>query len=259
MRQVEASTFHRFMSTGRTNPALMSCIADDDSESEYVVKLKASGSTIPGLLCELLASELADHFEILHPGYSIVHISAMLSQLLATRLVADKAAVFVNSVGMNFGSKKLDNLITIPQNRTLSTTQLDAAADIFAFDVLIQNPDRRRENPNVGTVGETFRIYDHETAFSFRHDIFPVPDSWRASRQLYCNNHVFFATLQRKPLSLKRFQERLIALSPTFVEDLTVHIPQEWHSSDLQLIGDYLRTVQSNASEFISEVIRRLS
>lgn len=255
MQQVEALTFHRFMSTGRTSPALMTCAAPDTSEAEYVVKLKASQSTIPGLLCELLAAELADHFEIEHPGYALVHVSLELAELLQNLLETDKAALFTNSVGMNFGSKKINNLATIPQNRGLSAAQIELATNIFAFDVLIQNPDRRKDNPNVGTVGEMFQIYDHETAFSFRQDILPVQGSWRASRQPFCTNHVFFAALQHKQISLDQFTERLRALSPTFVEDLASDIPQEWHSDDLGLIADYLRTVQANASEFTSDLL----
>jgi hypothetical protein len=258
VQQVEALTFHRFMATGRTSPALMTCMAEDASESEYVVKLKASQSTIPGLLCELLVSELADHFDIDHPGYALVHISLELAQLLESVLQPDKAALFSHSVGMNFGSIKINNLATIPQNRSLSPAQLEAAANIFAFDVLIQNPDRRKDNPNVGTVGEMFEIYDHELAFSFRQDIIPVPESWRASRQPFCVNHVFFAALHQKQIPLDQFTERLKALPPTFVEDLVVDIPQEWHSDDLGLIADYLRTAQANASEFTSDLLRRL-
>lgn len=258
MQQVEALTFHRFMSTGRTSPALMTCMAPDTSEAEYVVKLKASQSTIPGLLCELLAAELADHFEIDHPRYALVNVGLELAELLGTVLETDKAGLFKSSVGMNFGSRKINNLATIPQNRSLSAAQLEAAANIFAFDVLIQNPDRRKDNPNVGTVGEMFQIYDHETAFSFRQDVLPVRESWRASRQPFCTNHVFFAVLQHKQISLNRFTDRLKALSPTFVEDLASDIPQEWHSGALESIADYLRIVQNSASEFTTDLLGRL-
>lgn len=47
--------------------------------------------------------------------------------------------------------------------------QRDQAAAIFAFDLLIQNPDRHTVNPNLWTRSDRLVVYEHEQAFSFLH------------------------------------------------------------------------------------------
>ncbi len=52
------------------------------------------------------------------------------------------------------------------------------AAHIFAFDALIQNPDRRYSNQNLLTRGNNIFVYDHELAFSFLEAILPLRHPW---------------------------------------------------------------------------------
>jgi hypothetical protein len=59
------------------------------------------------------------------------------------------------------------------------------ATDIFAFDALIQNVDRRVTNPNLLTVGSTFYVYDHETSFSFLQAILPPPQPWIVENEFF--------------------------------------------------------------------------
>jgi len=72
------------------------------------------------------------------------------------------------SVGLNFGTKKLPpGLNTWPKDRGIPVLVRALAAEIFAFDIIVQNPDRRRDNPNIQWKGGELYIYDHDLAFSF--------------------------------------------------------------------------------------------
>ena len=64
-----------------------------------------------------------------------------------------------------FGSKHLPPGYTSwPLGKSIPKDALVTAAEIFAFDVLIVNDDRRPENPNCLFSGSSLAIYDHEAA-----------------------------------------------------------------------------------------------
>ena len=64
-----------------------------------------------------------------------------------------------------FGSRKLPpGFSTIVADRAVPGALLQTAAEIFAFDTFIVNPDRTAANPNCLTNGREFAIYDHELA-----------------------------------------------------------------------------------------------
>ena len=68
-----------------------------------------------------------------------------------------------------FGSKLVTGGYSVwtPDTR-ISEAMVDTAAGVFAFDAIVQNPDRRAENPNCLVRGESIRIFDHELAFGHR-------------------------------------------------------------------------------------------
>ncbi len=134
---------------------------------------------------------------------------------------------------MNFGTKLLIGLATWPVDRTPSASQFEPACEIFAFDVLIDNPDRKFNNPNLGTVGDQLFIYDHELAFASAFDIFPRHEPWRVAEEQSWTQHVFFNQLRRKKLALESFAERLSALPENFLTEVGDSIPTDWDRSPL--------------------------
>jgi hypothetical protein len=74
------------------------------------------------------------------------------------------------SAGANFGSVHLGaGFMTWATGRVPPGVQRDQAAAIFAFDLLVQNPDRCPMNPNLGTRSDRLGVYDQEQSFSFLH------------------------------------------------------------------------------------------
>jgi hypothetical protein len=53
------------------------------------------------------------------------------------------------SIGLNFGSKHLVDVSIWPVGQPIPQGALQAAANIFVFDALIDNVDRRYNNPNL--------------------------------------------------------------------------------------------------------------
>jgi hypothetical protein len=152
MLRLSAVRFDKFMRTGRTSPMLCGCEEQSGtSAEEYVVKLGGALSDA-GLLNEFVGAKLARYFGLLSPNPAVV----VLEQSLADEIAAaysDKSAIVRKSVGLNFGTKALTGAATWPVDKTIPEVMLPAAIEIFAFDALIQNPDRRYNNPNLLTLG----------------------------------------------------------------------------------------------------------
>src|SRR5208283_3894843 len=106
-----------------------------------------------------------------------------------------------------------------PPGRNPVGAQRDQAADVFAFDTLIQNPDRRAVNPNLWARSDRLGVYDHEQAFSFLSVpiIGGTPKPWVAASHgngfRFLEQHVFYRNLRGGRLDLGPFKEKLGALT----------------------------------------------
>lgn len=137
------------------------------------------------------------------------------------------------------------------------------AAEIFAFDALIQNPDRRPENPNYLFDGRNLAIFDHELAF--------VTDGiigWRPPWELGgldlikgSNRHVFFTDLQGKRHNFSRIMGAWQAVSDARLQEYRQALPPAWiNGSDAaNEILAYIAQVRENIKPALDEVARVLA
>jgi hypothetical protein len=228
-------------------------------ESEYVVKLKGGcefGTS--QLVRELAAAYLADYFGISHPPFALVEIEPDLAGLGA-RQFPEKGTLIEKSVGTNFGTKKMNGFTIWPIDRMPSPIQLDAACDVFSFDLLIRNPDRRFQNPNLGTVGEEIVVIDHELAFASQYELLAPRKPWQVADDEACTSHVFFNQLRKKAISTKAFSEKLAALPADFFDGILSELPVDWDRAAMLFIKDYMNEMKEHCEEFSAELIRRLS
>lgn len=257
--RLSATQFLRFMDTGKTSPALCACIHELGMPAgEYVVKLRGAvegGET--GLINELLAALLARHFELAAPDPAIVLLDEALIDLIALDH-SSRQIVLRRSVGCNFGTKHLIGVSTWPVDKAVPGERIAAAVEIFAFDALLQNPDRKYNNPNLFTREDGLFIFDHETAFSFLLDVLPQGSPWELERQQYLEKHVFYRRLKSKPVELEQFTASLAELSNEVLERIRAELPPEWDNQNyVTRIVEHLRIVSDHAEEF-TEAIRRV-
>jgi hypothetical protein len=122
---------------------------------------------VTGLASELVASRLADYFGVPVPAPALVSIEPAFAELVAANQPAHSQRMR-GSIGLNFGSRQLNDVMTWPVDKSIPDAMWATAVSIFAFDALIQNPDRKfNPNPNLFSRGDQIFIYDHELAFSF--------------------------------------------------------------------------------------------
>jgi len=257
--RLTATQFLRFMSSGRTAPALCGCTNHfGDEVGDYVVKLRGALDLREAALAnELIAAKLAVHFGLHVPDPAVVAFEKPLVDLIVAVHPERKVAIDL-SVGLNFGTKHLTGVSTWPVDKAIPEERLVTAFEIFAFDALIQNPDRRYNNPNLFTRGDGLFIYDHETAFSFLLDVLPPPDPWVVDRQRFLEGHVFYKRLKSKPIELEGFIATLRSLSDDQLDLIFADIPGEWENQDnKKRIARHLTDVRDHADEF-AEAIRRI-
>jgi HipA-like kinase len=164
-----AATYHRKMSSGRTKPMLFSCEDQKGNPAgEFVVKLKGGvNNGVTGLTSELLSSLLAEFLGIAAPEPALIDLDSSLAEVLPER-DAEEAEIIRKSAGVNFWTRLRTGGYRIwPVDMAIPIGLRQEAVDIFAFDALIQNPDRRYDNPNILWRDEEMFVIDHESAFSF--------------------------------------------------------------------------------------------
>jgi hypothetical protein len=255
--RLTVTQFERFMTSGRTSPALCGCEDHAGAKvGEYVVKLRGSiGES--GLLNELCAAKLAGHFGLASPEPALIAIEQVLVDLVGTT-GSSLAERFAGSVGLNFGTRALTGVSIWPVDKNIPDAMWQGAVDIFAFDAMVQNPDRRFSNPNLFTRGDSLLVFDHETAFSFLAALFPSATPWKLDDQQYLANHVFYRKLKSKPIDLTGFTASLGGLSDALLEGIVADVPPEWNNGNLPKIEQHLRTLRNHAGEFAEEVRRFL-
>jgi hypothetical protein len=95
------------------------------------------------LAWELMAALLADDFDLPVPKPYIVDVEQGFHTIIATPEVSKLAQ---NNVGLNFGSQRLPpGFGTWAREKLIPVLLRPAAAEIFAFNVLIPNADRACE------------------------------------------------------------------------------------------------------------------
>jgi len=252
---LRAVSFTKVLSTGRTQPFLAVCEEESGTQHEIVVKTRAGmESAEDGLICELMAALLAKDLDIPVAEPVLVDIEADFAQAIPDPAMSKMAQ---GSLGLNYGSRFLGpGWVTWPPGRGIPLAVLPIAADIFAFDVLIQNPDRRRANPNLLRRGDDLVVYDHETAFSFLYSIVPGQYPWEGKGIDYIREHVFFNALRGKALSWGRFVGALEAIDKRRLQEYSNSVPADWRKgkNTVERILEYLGKSTANVRAMIRRI-----
>lgn len=132
------------------------------------------------------------------------------------------------------------------------------AAEILLFDAIIQNPDRRTDNPNCLVPGHDLRIIEHELAFAR-----PVILMWRepwVERGMEtfetAGNRIFVRGLKGRQIDFGPTRDRWRGLSNTCLNEYKATIPREWAEARLDI--DAALKLIANARESVDACIGKL-
>ncbi|MBA3352998.1 MAG: hypothetical protein H0U23_11375 [Blastocatellia bacterium] len=255
--EITATDFIPSLKNGRNRPLLLNCRDAAGESLEVVTKFRGHEMNEKSQLVELVSAQLADDLGLDVPRAAVVDVGTDFYTIIPN---ADDAEMVRASAGLNFGSVHLGSgFTTWPPGRAPHGAQRDQAAAIFAFDALIQNPDRRAENPNLWVRSDRLGVYDHEQAFSFL--FLPIiggaPRPWNPVNQAtgfpFLESHIFYAPLRGGRFDLGSFEERLADLSDAKIDGYVEAVPEEWQRGhDLcDQIRAYLQEARQERNKLI--------
>ena len=250
------------MSSGRTVPCRLTCETAGGDEVEVVAKLSAGCDRgVASLSIEAVSAMLAADLDLPVPEPYLVMLEAEFIAALPDAQVAEMAR---RSSPIAFGSKHLPPGYTgWPEGKTIPREAVATAAEIFAFDALIANPDRRRENPNCLFNGAALAIFDHELAL-LTEGIIGWQPPWVIGSLEFLRqpgSHLFSEQLRGKVLNLDRFAGAWLAISDARLGDYQAAMPQEWNSAAAQVdqVLRHIAQVRDNIDPALNEVRRVLA
>lgn len=259
---ITAVRFNARVSSGRTVPCRLTCERTNSEEVEVVAKLSAGCDRgVASLSIEAISAMLAADLDLPVPEPYLIMLEPEFITALPDPQVAELAR---RSSLVAFGSKHLPPGYTSwPEGKSIPREAVATAVEIFAFDALIANPDRRRENPNCLFNGAALAIYDHELAF-FTDAIIGWQPPWvigslEILRQP--GSHLFSEQLRGKALNLDRFAGAWLAISDARLGEYRAAMPQTWNSADAQVDKAlrHIAELRDNIDPALNEVRRVLA
>jgi hypothetical protein len=263
----EAKRLERIISSGRTRPLVIECSrSSDEIEDDSGVSSEDSLKVVKAfdlpeisdfsLFSELFGNSLARVLGLETPEPCLVHISGPFANsanvILGREGLTLKAGL---ASGCQYFSGGYRNVIP----ETLSVDELQEAAQIYAFDLLVQNPDRVKQRPNCAMSSAGITTYDFETAFSFVFVIGKQALPYEVSKHNLAKNHLFYPALRarKKELDWKPFVSRLRKVTQIELERMTAGFPPAWLAHFPEVSAHILTTVE-HARDFELELRRSL-
>lgn len=228
---------------------------------EFVVKLKGSDQMWQGSsLNEILASFIALELNFQVPDPVVINISEEFLETMRHR--HNNFSIASKSLGFNFGTVLKDGYQEVVPGQTLNPDLKAKLCEMFAFDVLLGNSDRRKDKPNFLTNGKDLLIYDHELAFSFT-QVLPFarnPNPWLISQAdvEWLSNNFCYHHLKGNNFDFSNFAARLSVINDGFWEKALEVIPKEWQNEQFDIIRSYLTKIIENREQFALELNRVL-
>lgn len=175
LKRISPIQFDLAPKQGRTKPSFITCELASGEPIEVVAKF-AGGCDLGNvsLAREIIGACLAGDLRLPVPEPFLIEATTEWVDTIPDPERRGKAR---RGSLIGFGSRLVIGQFDIwkPGN-VISDAMLPAAAAIFTFDGIIQNPDRRSDNPNCLVRGDDLRIFDHELAFS--HDLPIFGQQW---------------------------------------------------------------------------------
>jgi hypothetical protein len=270
----EAERLEGVLLSGRTKPLIVECAkfepaAQTETEAEdpsaptlerRLMVIKALGLpevTECGLFNEVFGNLLAREMGINTPSPGLAHLS--LDFVNATSAALSRYNLHV-APGLAAGSEHFHGGFSNVVVQSLSAGEILQASLIYAFDLLVQNPDRTPLRPNCGSRSGTIMVYDFETAFSFLFLIGDQREPWQVSQHGIAPNHLFFNVLRQRKAEVtwEPILNRIRHLSSEGLEEMTATLPPDWRQRCKE-IENHIINVRRNLNKFELELQRSLS
>lgn len=242
-------------SSGRTRPLILRCSrAGEDGDAEIDdFFVKAVGLTREVIeqtvFKEIFGYILARELGVGTPESVLVEVDTDFVDLLQSQGVGVRP-------GLASGSRDLGRGLSPPVFGRMSDEQVGQASAIYVFDMLVQNPDRRIDNPNCLEVDGEIVAIDFGDCFSF---LLPIiggaADPW-AVDPVISRRHVFRGTISDE--FIEGIVNRVDSLTEDRLAGLTEWMPPAWTGWAAR-VSEHILSVRNRRDDFKWEILRSLS
>ncbi len=255
LNSVQASRFIKQVSVGKTNPYRIECEASDGSLVELIVKYSfGCQENTKSLINEAISAMLAADLNLPVPEPFVVEIDDIFIDSQLDRLVQSRLR---QSSKYAFGSKVVPSgYIVWPNGIDVPKGLLKDATEVFIFDAIVRNPDRRPINPNCLYSGDKIAIIDHELTFGIMLRWIEPWLSGGFNDQNKREQHIFAKHyIKNPPTNLDGFIQSWKSITNDRFEAYKRALPPEWISS--QTYMDKLIKDLTEARDNIEAVVEK--
>lgn len=252
---------HSVLGSGANEPLLMTVIDTTTGKREdCVVKLRASERmTTEACAREPLAAFVAMEMELAVGKPVSVEIDAAFVE---SQRGMDWYQRLSRSLGENFGSLFIQGQLVNPKTMQIARKDQPQAADIIAFDTMVQNSDRVNIKPNLIVDGKDMHLIDHELSFGFSVMLFPSAQPWVLSENdiRIMRNHLLYSKVKSKHFDVVAFEEKMKRMNEAFWEKAWTELPEAWKNEEqFGKIKDTMLAIRANRNTFVNQVSQTLS
>lgn len=251
--------------SGSTRPCLMTL--EDESghpAGDYVVKVFKPLNLEQGFNThkEVFGSVLAEAFDLNTPEAVLVRVNR---EIIDSLNESEQYKGFNLEPGIYFGCRYIENVLDYSKvkPKALEDWELE---NIFAFDVLIRNQDRRVKKPNLFFKEDEIFVIDHELSFATALMKEPFLEML-GDKQKYWNfieidepgfqrKHLFLEALRERKMAggvnFDTFGEYLRTFNPGVLDEYNQQLSElGYEMEEYVYIRDYLEDVKKNSGLFI--------
>ncbi len=204
---------------------------------------------------EVYASYLAKCFDLNMPQPALVEVNGLLMRQLKKE---EKYKDWIITEGVFFATKYMEGVKSFTDTISLKRYDYREINNVFAFDVLIMNLDRQRENPNVFIKTNVIYVIDHESSMNIS-KLFCTylnQNPWDYTINQNRGGHLFVPYLRqlnkKEKVTFNEFTDNLRLLKPdllyNFAQQLAEYDYEPFNIHDIVL---YLADVKNNESKFL--------
>jgi hypothetical protein len=254
--RVIATEWQEVLSHGSTEPMLILGIDQATGLRDKYV-LKPSGH--PRIYPKAIAREFLGAWIAMELGLKVFEptIIEVREEFVENMRGSRYYQRFVESIGINFGTKLVPGVIKVINGTDLSENQSLKAKDILSFDMFVSNADRRIDNSNLLIVDNDLVIFDHELAFSFIMLLFgrnPRPWEFQDAEMNLLHDHYLYSKLKGTVVEISQFVESFSLLNEEFWTTVNLLLPDQWITDEIESIKNYLVAIINNREIFAHEL-----
>jgi hypothetical protein len=253
----EAVRFEAVLKAGRTRPILLECqqrSRGSTRRERFVTKAIGLPEVHDFTLChEFVGASLARLAGLAAPQPALVSISEEFLEATQPDLERERVRP---SAGLGVGSMFVPHMQPFPASANLLEAEVVDAARVYAFDLLVQNADRRAASPNCGRASGRIVPYDFEGAFGFRFAL-SRREPWRVSALGFASQHLFHSELRQSVLDWPEILSSFVPLTRASLAELCGTLPSDWTAigADVQA---HIEAVLTHWPQFSDEVAATL-